>query len=206
MKEHIDMARSEKNLTAVFTDTAAAIRAKTNTSEMICPLDFADKINAIETGGTGGGMKAFFEAGGKCSYSKCKSFNGIINYSDTVNVTDARNMFYICDELVEAPNMDMSNFTTTSYMFSGCTSLTEIPTFNTSNVKSMSHMFDSCTSLTTIQEIDTSKVTNMNYMFRRCTSLTNIAEINTSSVTNMECMFTDCRSLSTVPQFDTSNV
>ena len=54
------MARSEKNLTAVFTDTASAIRAKTNTTENICPLDFADKINSIQTGG--GGMKAFIEA------------------------------------------------------------------------------------------------------------------------------------------------
>ena len=56
------MARSEKNLTAVFTDTASAIRAKTGTTEAICPLDFADKINSIQTGGTGGGggLKAYF--------------------------------------------------------------------------------------------------------------------------------------------------
>ena len=87
------MARSEKNLTAVFTDTASAIRAKTGTTETICPLDFADKINAIETGGTGGGMKAYFEAGGKCSDSTASSFDGVINYSDTENITDFIDMF-----------------------------------------------------------------------------------------------------------------
>ena len=70
------MARSEKNLTAVFTDTASAIRAKTGTTEAICPLDFADKINAIQTGGgTGGGMKEFLEAGGKFGYSEVTTFD-----------------------------------------------------------------------------------------------------------------------------------
>lgn len=46
------MARSEKNLTAVFTDTADAIRAKKGTSAEICPLDFADEITSIPGGGT----------------------------------------------------------------------------------------------------------------------------------------------------------
>ena len=46
------MARSEKNLTAVFTDTADAIRAKKGTSANICPLDFADEITSIPGGQT----------------------------------------------------------------------------------------------------------------------------------------------------------
>lgn len=55
-KEHTDMAKSEKNLKAVFTDTANAIRQKTNTTAKISPLDFADKIKSIQSGGgTGGG-------------------------------------------------------------------------------------------------------------------------------------------------------
>lgn len=55
-KEHTDMAKSEKNLKAVFTDTADAIRQKTNTTAKISPLDFADKIKGIQSGGgTGGG-------------------------------------------------------------------------------------------------------------------------------------------------------
>ncbi len=49
------MAKSEKNLKAVFTDTADAIRQKTNTTAKISPLDFADKIKSISGGGTGGG-------------------------------------------------------------------------------------------------------------------------------------------------------
>ena len=41
------MARSEKNLVAVFTDTANAIRGKLESQEQISPLDFADQINSI---------------------------------------------------------------------------------------------------------------------------------------------------------------
>lgn len=43
------MARSEKNLTAVFNDTANAIRSKKGTSSEISPLDFADEISSIST-------------------------------------------------------------------------------------------------------------------------------------------------------------
>ena len=46
------MARSEKNLTTVFTDTADAIRTKKGTSAEICPLDFADEIASIPGGTT----------------------------------------------------------------------------------------------------------------------------------------------------------
>ena len=45
------MARSDNNLSAVFTDTANAIRSKTGTSSAICPRDFADQITNIPTGG-----------------------------------------------------------------------------------------------------------------------------------------------------------
>ena len=133
------MARSEKNLTAVFTDTASAIRAKTGTTETICPLDFADKINAIETGGTGVGMKAFFEAGGKCRASTATSFDGIINYSDTENVTDFDSMFAECGNLTKAPNMNMSNATSMYgcfYLDERLTDAGDIAT-NASNMRSI---------------------------------------------------------------------
>ena len=221
------MARSEKNLTAVFTDTASAIRAKIGTTETICPLDFADKINAIRPGG----MKAFFEAGGKCAYSsKAKSFNGIINYSDTENITDASRMFYQCNELVEAPNMDLSNVTNTSYMFGTCSQLTKVPQLNTSKVKDMSYMFYMCANLKDITLGDTSNVNDMSYMFYMCSyslkrvknldtswayntsnmfaydyGLTEIPSLNLRRCSNMERMFLQCSSLTTLPEIKTLN-
>ena len=44
------MAKSEKNLNAVFQDTANAIRNKKSSSNKITPRDFADEINSIPTG------------------------------------------------------------------------------------------------------------------------------------------------------------
>ena len=44
------MARSQKNLNAVFTDTANAIRAKKSSQAQISPLDFADEVASIPTG------------------------------------------------------------------------------------------------------------------------------------------------------------
>ena len=45
------MAKSDNNLTAVFTDTANAIRSKTGGSSQISPRDFADEIATIEPAG-----------------------------------------------------------------------------------------------------------------------------------------------------------
>ena len=204
LKEHIDMARSEKNLTAVFTDTASAIRAKTGTTETICPLDFADKINAIDTGG--GGMKAYLEAGGKCGCSKFKSFDDNINYSDSENIRDMSYMFYKCELLEHAPNMNTSNATTMDDMFYGCSNIKTIPEFNTSNVTRMEDMFNRCYSLTTIPNFDTSKVTTTSYMFNSCEDLIAVPELNTSNVTRMDLMFNNCHNLTALPLLDTSKV
>ena len=43
------MAKSDNNLTAVFTDTANAIKSKTGRSLQISPRDFADEIASIES-------------------------------------------------------------------------------------------------------------------------------------------------------------
>lgn len=57
------MARSQKNLNAVFTDTANAIRAKKSSQAQISPLDFADEIASIPTGTTPSGTIELRENG-----------------------------------------------------------------------------------------------------------------------------------------------
>lgn len=202
------MARSEKNLTAVFTDTANAIRSKTGTTETICPLDFADKINAIQTGGggTGGVMKAYFEAGGKCGFSKVTTFDGIINYSDTENLSDFSNFFQHCYDLVSSPNINTDNATKSmSYMFSNCSHITSIQSLNTNNITSMYQMFAYCSYLTTIPNLNTSKVTNMNGMFNYCLRLTSVPNLDTKAVTDMSYMFATCKNLTVIPELDASS-
>ena len=201
------MARSEKNLTAVFTDTASAIRAKTGTTEAICPLDFADKINSIQTGGTGGGggLKEFIKAGGKVAYSDIKSFDGIINYSDTEGIAYMNFMFKGCKLLKAAPNIDTSKATNMISVYEDCIDLISVPEIDTSNVVTMDSMFSGCTSLTTIPRLNTSKVLNMDYMFYNCSHLTSVPELDTSRATKMTSMFSGCSSLTTIPLINTSN-
>ena len=137
-------------------------------------------------------MKPFFNAGGKCGNSTATSFEGIIQYSDTSNVTDMNNMFDSCSKLTTIPQLDTSNATSMDSMFNYCSKLTTIPQLDTSNVTNMNSMFSSCTSLTSIPQLDTSNVTDMYSMFYYCYSLTSIPQLDTRNVTSMDSMFDYC--------------
>ena len=156
--------------------------------------------------GVGGGMKAFFDAGGKCAYSASTSFEGAINFGDTGEVTDMNHMFYNCSKLTSVPLFDTSKVTKMNDMFSGCSKLTSVPLFDTSKVISMSYMFYNCSSLTSVPLFDTSKVIDMSDMFYNCSSLTSVPLFDTSKVISMSYMFSDCSKLTSVPLFDTSKV
>ena len=119
-------------------------------------------------------MKAFFDAGGKCAYSNATSFEGIIKYEDTSNVTDMTSMFNSCSSLTSIPLFDTSKVTNMDAMFINCSNLSSIPQFNTSRVKMTNDMFKGCYRLTNIPSIDVSAVVRMNLMFYSCNSLTEI--------------------------------
>ena len=123
-------------------------------------------------------MKPFFNAGGKCAYSTATSFEGIIQYSDTSNITDMSNMFYSCSNLTSVSQLDTSNVTDMNNMFYKCYSLTTIPQLDSSKVTNMYSMFYYCSNLTTIPQLDTSKVTNLNFIFNACRSLKTIHMFN----------------------------
>ena len=156
--------------------------------------------------GAGGGMKEFFDAGGKCSRSTATSFDGAIPFTATSNVKDMSYMFYYCNQLTSVPLFDTSNVTSMEFMFNGCERLTSIPLLDTSKVTNMNSMFSYCEKLTSIPLFDTSKVTNMGSMFSNCPSLTSIPSLDTRNVTNMEFMFVGCSSLRSIPSFDVSEV
>ena len=151
-------------------------------------------------------MKAFFDAGGKCGYSNATTFEGIIQYSDTSNVTDMNQMFYYCTKLTSIPQLDTSNVTDMTRMFEHCHILTSIPQLDTSKTIYMSDMFSECYQLTSIPQLDTSKTTSMGSTFYRCEKLTSIPQLNTSNVTNMESTFYMCKSLISIPKLDVSKV
>ena len=101
-----------------------------------------------------------------------------IEYLNTENVTNMRNMFGHCESL---KSLDLTNFNTEnvenmSFMFRDCYALEslDLSSFNTAKVTSMSRMFYICKALTTIYASDkfvTNKVTNGNDMFYGCEKL-----------------------------------
>ena len=159
-----------------------------------------------QTKGVGGGMKAFFDAGGKCGESNAPSFDGVIRFNDTSDLTDVSKLFYYCENLTSIPLIDTSKATIARYMFWYCSELTNVPSLDFSNVTDAAGMFFHCENLTSIPSIDTGKVTNMNNMFASCSKLTTIPLLNTSKVTDMSYMFASCSKLTTIPALDVSNV
>ena len=148
--------------------------------------------------GAGGGMKAFFDAGGKCSRSTATSFDGVIPFTATSDVTNMFSMFRDCSNLTSIPLFDTSKVTNMGSMFYYCSSLTSVPLFNTVNVTIMTYMFKGCSSLTSVPLFNTSNVTEMGFMFDGCSSLTSIPSFDVSKVTSMSFIFDGCSSLETI--------
>ena len=128
--------------------------------------------------GVGGGMKAFFDAGGKCAYSTAKSFVGVIPFGATSDVTDMTKMFSDCPNLTSVPLLDTRKVTNMNSTFSGCSNLTSVPLFDTSKVTSMYATFSGCSNLTSVPSFDTSEVTSMGFTFSGCSSLETIHMLN----------------------------
>ena len=190
---------SEKNLNAVFTDIANAIRGKKGTTEQFQPINMADEIANLPSGGsfppdwseigysgTPQGILDGFEYAKKIAreWDDTQTYLFRKFYEDKklvffplVDTSKADNMgwmFYSCSHLMEISDIDTSNATDMSLMFYGCSSLTTIPKLDMSKVKSMDRMFGNCSSIITIPELDVSNVTNLGGMFQYCSSLKSI--------------------------------
>lgn len=193
---------SEKNLNAVFTDIANAIREKKGTTDQIKPINMAEEIVNLPSGG-GGSLKTLLDATKSCYWLfnryKGTSVDGLISYSDTANVTNMESMFAVCENIKTIPQLDTSNVTTMKQMFGNCKEITEIPELDTSKVTDMSSMFSYCYNIKTIPQFDTSRVTNMGGMFEQCLRLETIPSIDVSNVQVLgNYMFTRCMELKTI--------
>ena len=148
--------------------------------------------------GAGGGMKAFFDAGGKCSGSTATSFDGIISFGDTSDITDMTIMFNNCKKLISTPLLDTSKVTKMQQMFDKCSSLTSVPLFDTSNVEDMSYMFEYCSSLKSVPAFDTRNVKYMSNMLYECSSLKSVPAFDTGNVEYMSEMLRGCSNLTEI--------
>ena len=210
---------SEKNLNAVFTDIANAIRGKKGTTDQIKPINMADEIANLPSGG-GETVELSVTQNGTYVPDEGTTYSKVsVNVPQSVASGTVKTLF---DATKKCSNLfsgykgtsidglisysDTSNVTDMNHMFYSCSSLTTIPLFDTSSVTNMSDMFSGCKALTTIPQLDTSSVTSMSYMFNYCSKLTTVPQLDTSKVTNMSSMFKSCSSLTTIPLLVTSSV
>ena len=164
------------------------------------------KTNSVVVSGGGSSentLKKLLDTTGSASYLfdgyMGTSIDGLIQYSDTENVTRMTGMFNSCNNLTTVPLLDTSNVFEMSSMFNSCNNLTTVPQLNTSNVTSMSYMFVSCAyKLTTAPLLDTSKVENMGGMFYNCYNLTTVPALDADKVTDMSNMFDSCHKLKSI--------
>lgn len=118
--------------------------------------------------------------------------------SDFSNATNIRGLFADCRKLKNIPSQLITpKVTDTGFMFYECNALETAPEMNTSNVTDMSKMFYS-SSIITVPLYDTSKVKRMEEMFWHCSDLQTVPAFDCSNVTNMNDIFTSCYSLKSI--------
>lgn len=119
--------------------------------------------------------------------------------SDFSNATNLDGLFATCRKLTNIPSQLITpKVTDTGFMFYDCNALTTAPEMNTSNVTNMTKMFYSCNNLTTVPLYDTSKVTRMEEMFWHCSDLQTVPAFDCTNVKNMNNIFASCYSLKSI--------
>ncbi len=139
-------------------------------------------------------------------FSRMENLESITNieYLNTSEVTDMRNMFEYCCKL---STIDLSHFNTAkatnmNFMFSDCSALTNLDAYylNTENVTEMRSMFSGCSALTDLYlyNFNTANVRVMSNMFNGCENLTSIYVDSTwsaAAATGSIYMFNNCTKL-----------
>ena len=85
--------------------------------------------------GVGGGMKAYFSAGGKIR-GEMKNLDGVVSFEDTAGLTDLSALFKEC-YLNEAPLLDTTAATNLQEMFRDCGRIQIIPAYDVSNATNL---------------------------------------------------------------------
>lgn len=214
------MATISENLIALNEAKANIKQAIENKGQDLTNVPFtqyAEKINAIQTGG-----------GGESGEYNIKSVVGDDGTQTLEIVTlgsgKIDGLQWVCDnvkglnstfknykgESLDEPlrGLNTINVTDMGESFYGCSNITSIPPLNTKNVTNMDSMFRGCKSLVNIPPLDTSNVksSGMTYLFYECSALTEIPQLDTSNVTNMTYLFFGCKNIKTIPVIDTRNV
>lgn len=179
-----------------LTSIGDAIRSKTGGSELIAPLDMANEISGITTGGggeplvlTGSGMSAF-AGSSESSNNKAGDFF-VENYGNAISTSDLTsiNGLFRYSKVTNIPfdiNCKNNSDINCAFAFQGCQNLITIPKINgITKVSTINKMFNSCYRLRYIPDD----------LFKDCT----FTGVDYSSI------FTACSSLRKLPQWLISN-
>ena len=151
-------------------------------------------------------------------FSGCSNLTEIkgIEYLNTENVTNMKEMFNACSKLtsLNLTSFNTAEVTNMGFMFKSCKALTSLnlSNFNTEKVTDMQGMFWECWDLTSLDltSLNTENVTDMTGMFKDCTDLTSLdlSNFNTAKVTKMNQMFFQCYALTSLDlsSFNTAEV
>lgn len=188
-------------------DIADAIKNKINSQEPIATVDFANKINSIETGANPHLVNLTVQP----STSR-QTFNHL--NSDGYDIVTAEPVTAAIDSNILAENIKagvsilgvqgnlVSDYAPRIISFKNYTGTEldlEVKNLNTINMTSFANMFEGCQKLTRLDltSFNTVNVTNMTYMFHSCYELRtlDLSSFNTEKVTNMTVMFFNCRAI-----------
>ena len=164
----------------------------------IMSLIYGDDFETATTITNVGQFRSLFD-----SNTNVINASGLTLPATTISQDAYRSMFYICSNLVTAPELPATTLGEScyKYMFRDCTSLTTAPTLPATSLAQScyANMFQGCTSLTTapILSATTLQPQCYEYMFSGCTSLTTAPELPATTLAQ-RCyysMFQGCTSL-----------
>lgn len=119
-------------------------------------------------------------------------------YNTKMNTTFTDNDNTITRNIIEIPQIDISQVTNLGGTFSNFYSLVRIPQLATSQVTDMTQTFNNCRTITEIPQMDTGKVKTFASAFQDCINLVTLPLLDTSRVMNygLNFTFSGCNSLS----------
>ncbi len=142
-----------------------------------------------------GGYERRTKSGVFASNNRCKV--KAVSFEDSVQITDMKNMFYGCTDLVAVLHIP-GKVTNMLGTFKDCTSLISVGSLP-KDITELPETFDGCTSLVTAPTLP-EKVTSLYGAFKGCTSLAEAPDLrNLTELKNLSFTFSGCTNLSQAP-------
>ena len=98
------------------------------------------------------------------------------------NCRSLEKLFFGCEALVSAPEMDTSRISNFNWMFENCYALQEVPEYRTDSAATMIGMFKNCRSLICLPQITAGKDTVLDSITQGCKGLTAVPHLKSPKI------------------------